>query len=144
MATHSSLLAWGISWTEGPGGLQSVGSEKCQTHLSMPAYAYFHLVHIQYSFSNFLALVAPNKKDYIHLYPQISKTTSRYCWCGGVCVGGGGMGECDNPSYIDSTSVSEYLLNARRCVKCSRCEEKKKIPALMELYSSREAPWGQK
>ena len=41
-----------------------------------------------------------------------------------MCVGG--MGECDNPSYIDSTSVSEYLLNARCCVKCSRCEGKKK------------------
>ena len=26
MATHSSTLAWKISWTEEPGGLQSVGS----------------------------------------------------------------------------------------------------------------------
>ena len=26
MATHSSILAWRISWTEEPGGLQSVGS----------------------------------------------------------------------------------------------------------------------
>ena len=25
MATHSSILAWGISWTEEPGGLQSMG-----------------------------------------------------------------------------------------------------------------------
>ena len=25
MATHSSILAWRISWTEEPGGLQSVG-----------------------------------------------------------------------------------------------------------------------
>ena len=25
MATHSSILAWGIPWTEEPGGLQSVG-----------------------------------------------------------------------------------------------------------------------
>ena len=24
MATHSSILAWGIPWTEEPGGLQSV------------------------------------------------------------------------------------------------------------------------
>ena len=28
MATHSSILAWGISWTEAPGGLQSMGSQK--------------------------------------------------------------------------------------------------------------------
>ena len=25
MATHSSVLAWRISWTEEPGGLQSMG-----------------------------------------------------------------------------------------------------------------------
>ena len=25
MATHSSILAWRIPWTEEPGGLQSVG-----------------------------------------------------------------------------------------------------------------------
>ena len=25
MATHSSTLAWEIPWTEGPGGLQSMG-----------------------------------------------------------------------------------------------------------------------
>ena len=28
MATHSSILAWRISWTEEPGGLQSVGSPR--------------------------------------------------------------------------------------------------------------------
>ena len=28
MATHSSILAWRISWTEKPGGLQSLGSQR--------------------------------------------------------------------------------------------------------------------
>ena len=28
MATHSSILAWRISWTEKPGRLQSMGSQK--------------------------------------------------------------------------------------------------------------------
>ena len=28
MATHSSTLAWRIPWTEEPGGLQSMGSQK--------------------------------------------------------------------------------------------------------------------
>ena len=27
MATHSSILAWEIPWTEEPGGLQSIGSQ---------------------------------------------------------------------------------------------------------------------
>ena len=31
MATHSSILAWRIPWTEEPGGLQSMGSQKSQT-----------------------------------------------------------------------------------------------------------------
>ena len=28
MATHSSILAWRISWVEEPGGLQSMGSQR--------------------------------------------------------------------------------------------------------------------
>ena len=38
MATHSSILAWKIPWTEKPGGLQSmesqrVGHDGARTHL---------------------------------------------------------------------------------------------------------------
>ena len=28
MATHSSILAWRIPWTEEPGGLQPIGSQR--------------------------------------------------------------------------------------------------------------------
>ena len=28
MATHSSILAWRIAWTEEPGGLQSMGLQR--------------------------------------------------------------------------------------------------------------------
>ena len=31
MATHSSILAWRIPWTEEPGGLQSMGSQESDT-----------------------------------------------------------------------------------------------------------------
>ena len=34
MATHSSILAWKIPWTEESGGLQSMGSSKSWTQLS--------------------------------------------------------------------------------------------------------------
>ena len=40
MATHSSIIAWKIQWTEMPGGLHSVGSNKSQTRLS--AHAHTH------------------------------------------------------------------------------------------------------
>ena len=28
MATHSDILAWRIPWTEEPGGLQSIGTQR--------------------------------------------------------------------------------------------------------------------
>ena len=34
MATHSSILAWRIPWTEEPSGVQSTGLKKSQTQLS--------------------------------------------------------------------------------------------------------------
>jgi len=30
MATHSSILAWKISWTEKPGGLRSTGLQRVE------------------------------------------------------------------------------------------------------------------
>ena len=34
MATHSSIVAWRIPWTEEPGRLQTMGSQENQTQLS--------------------------------------------------------------------------------------------------------------
>ena len=33
MATHSSILAWRIPWTEEPGGLQHMGSQRVRCNL---------------------------------------------------------------------------------------------------------------
>ena len=35
MATHSSFLTWEISWTEGSGGLQSMGSQRVRPNLAI-------------------------------------------------------------------------------------------------------------
>ena len=47
MATHSSILAWRIPWTEEPGGLQSMGSQRIRhdwaTSLSL-SLGHFHYV----------------------------------------------------------------------------------------------------
>ena len=44
MATHSSILAWKIPWTEEPGGLQSMGSQS-QTWLNMYTWrGYFNIL----------------------------------------------------------------------------------------------------
>ena len=45
MAPHSSILAWEIPWTEGPVGLQFVGSQRVTTEqLSMwvPTHTHMH------------------------------------------------------------------------------------------------------
>ena len=34
MATHSNILTWETAWTEEPGRLPSMGSQKSQTQLS--------------------------------------------------------------------------------------------------------------
>ena len=34
MATHSSILTWEIPWTEEPGGLQSMGSQRVRHDLA--------------------------------------------------------------------------------------------------------------
>ena len=34
MAAHSNILAWGIPWTEEPGGLQSTGSQRDTTEVT--------------------------------------------------------------------------------------------------------------
>ena len=35
MATHSRILAWRIPWTEMPGGLQSMGSQRVRQDMSL-------------------------------------------------------------------------------------------------------------
>ena len=42
MATHSSILAWRIPWTEEPGGLQSMGSKRSFTLSNKPGTSIVH------------------------------------------------------------------------------------------------------
>ena len=44
MATHSSILAWEIPWTEGPGRLQSMGLQKVR-HDSVTEQQQFYLLN---------------------------------------------------------------------------------------------------
>ena len=39
MAPHSSILAWRIPWTEEPGRLQSMGSQRDRTERLSPAHS---------------------------------------------------------------------------------------------------------
>ena len=51
VATHSSILAWRIPWTEEPGGLQSIGLQELDTtemteHARTKSRLIFRLSHI--------------------------------------------------------------------------------------------------
>ena len=52
MATHSRILAWRILWTEEPGGLQSMGSERIGHDCSDLAAA----AHLYVTIKNFFCL----------------------------------------------------------------------------------------
>ena len=55
MATHSSVLAWRIPWTEEPGGLQSIGLQS-RTQLSTAQQAHIYL------YINYMYIFSPNLK----------------------------------------------------------------------------------
>ena len=46
MATHPSILAWRIPWTEGPDGLQSIGLQRVRHNRSNFACTYALMVHL--------------------------------------------------------------------------------------------------
>ena len=46
MATHSSILAWIIPWTEKPGGLQSMGSQRVGHDSDFHFTSYIHKSYI--------------------------------------------------------------------------------------------------
>ena len=46
MATHSSILAWKIPWMEGPGRLQSMGSQRVRQLVSSVQHSDLTFLHI--------------------------------------------------------------------------------------------------
>ena len=48
MATHSSILAWKISWTEEPGGLQSTGSQRVGHNWATNTHTYIFILFFKY------------------------------------------------------------------------------------------------
>ena len=73
LATHSSVLAWEIPWTEEPGGPQSIGSQRVGHEQSDLAPTPFHTV----SMSLFSMSASPQRMDteilvHIHNGKQLS------------------------------------------------------------------------
>ena len=77
MATHSSILAWRMPWTEEPGGLQSIGRKESDTTERL----HFHFIkdlvekwHIIYAFENHLTFVISNTSCW--LFSPLESTLS--------------------------------------------------------------------
>ena len=47
MATHSSILAWRIPWTEEPGGLLSMGLQRVRHDFATDIFTIFHFQYLQ-------------------------------------------------------------------------------------------------
>ena len=53
MATHSGIFAWKIPWTEEPGGLQSIASQRVRhdcacAHEHTPTNAPLYIIYVYY------------------------------------------------------------------------------------------------
>ena len=60
MSTHSSILAWVIPWTEEPGELQMMGSQKSWTQLSNKTTINLNICFLKYLFLFiYLAVLGP-------------------------------------------------------------------------------------
>ena len=46
MATYSTILAWRIPWTEEPGGLQYMGSQRAKYDWMTNTQTYKNIVHV--------------------------------------------------------------------------------------------------
>ena len=55
MATHSTIIAWEIPWTEEPGGLQSMGSQRVRHNFLTKQQFWLHsteiLIHVLHMMS---------------------------------------------------------------------------------------------
>ena len=61
MATHSSILAWKIPWTEEPGGPQSMGSQRVRHDLATKEQRVRHVPYSETSTLRVSALKATGK-----------------------------------------------------------------------------------
>ena len=54
MATHSSIAAWRIPWTEAPGGLQSMGPQSVGQDLAAAAQMVLDCFFVQFNIADSL------------------------------------------------------------------------------------------
>ena len=72
VATHSSILAWRIPWTEEPGGPQSIGSQRARHYWSDLAQMQYSIVYMYHTF--FIHLYDDGYLDCFHVLSVVNST----------------------------------------------------------------------
>ena len=99
MATHSSILAWEIPWTEEPGGLQSQRIRHNWPTEHARAHTHTHTVHTDYSFNTHLywfllsAKHCPGCQDSKWMRHRLQSVYSHLAAINGPCT------SCSNPVH---------------------------------------------
>ena len=80
MATYSSILAWRISWTEEPGGLQSMGSQRVGHGRATKHTQPFYIPKIYFNLCYTCNMVTSSQGMHAraHLIAPSRSTTRRY------------------------------------------------------------------
>ena len=63
MTTHSSILAWKIPWTEEPGGLQSMGSQRVGLDLATERQQHIILMYFNLKTGTFFFYQSEKEKE---------------------------------------------------------------------------------
>ena len=83
MATHSSICAWRIPWTEEPGGLQFMGLQRIRHNLVTKQQQYYLQVskcYLQGSYQNLRVLSGDSNAGQEHIFSVIFLFTHFYMW----------------------------------------------------------------
>ena len=84
MATHSSILAWEIPWTEEPGGLKSMGSQRVRYDLAANQQGTFTSRKLKIKFKYNIYRVCANCRLGINPFSLLYSFTAVYvniCTC---------------------------------------------------------------
>ena len=87
MATHSSILAWRIPWTEELGGLQSMGRKESDTTKRLHFHFHFHWDYkMKYVFFSFFTWHwVPKNLDISYVVRTVKLSSA--VWMGSYCKG---------------------------------------------------------
>ena len=78
MANLPSILAWRIPWTEKPGGLQSMGSQRVGHDSATNTQTHNNLLAASIFSSNMETCLETTYKLHLYIYIQVNTINSRY------------------------------------------------------------------